>query len=155
MEVNMSDKKGKTGLKDYFNVQIDGVDVGNFSNCEGLEAETYIYEIEEGGDNTHTHKFLGRTRFPNIILEKGITDNNELFKWFNDTCRTDEKVERKSGTIILYTVGENEQKKEVKRWNFFDALPCRWVGPSLSSGTHGVAVERIEIACEYLEETKE
>ena len=116
-----------------------------------MEAETYIYEIEEGGDNTHTHKFLGRTRFPNIVLEKGITENNDLFKWFNESCRSDDKVERKSGSIILCTLGDKQEKKEVKRWNFFNALPCRWVGPSLQSGSSGMAVERIEIACEFLE----
>lgn len=147
----MSDQKGQVGLRNYFEVEIDGIEVGSFSSCEGLEAETYIYEIEEGGDNTQTHKFLGRTRFPNIVLEKGITENDDLFKWFNDTCRSDDKVERKSGSIILCTLGDKQEKKEVKRWNFFNALPCRWVGPRLESNASGMAIERIEIACEYLE----
>ena len=69
----------------FFTVEIDGIETARFQKCEGLEAETYVYEIEEGGLNTSTHKFYGRTRYPNLILEKGITDNNALFEWYKST----------------------------------------------------------------------
>ena len=35
-----------------FTVEIDGIETARFQKCEGLEAETYVYEIEEGGLNT-------------------------------------------------------------------------------------------------------
>ena len=131
----------------YFGVEIEGIQTSKFTKCEGLEAETYIYEVEEGGLNTNTHKFFGRTRFPNLILENGITDNNELYQWYKDTVLSDKKVERKNGSIIMFnTAGE-----EIKRWNFFRAIPCRWVGPKLGQEVSGVAVERLEIAHEGLE----
>ena len=53
-----------------FTVEIDGIETARFQKCEGLEAETYVYEVEEGGLNHTTRKFRGRTRFPNLILEK-------------------------------------------------------------------------------------
>ena len=65
-----------------FTVEIDGIETARFQKCEGLEAETYVYEVEEGGMNNTTHKFYGRTRYPNIILEKGVSDNNDLFNWY-------------------------------------------------------------------------
>jgi hypothetical protein len=38
---------------------------------------------------------------------------------------------------------------EIKRWNFYRAFPCRWIGPRLASNLTGeYAVERIEIAHE-------
>ena len=40
-----------------FTVEIDGIETARFQKCEGLESETYVYEIEEGGLNTTTHKF--------------------------------------------------------------------------------------------------
>jgi len=55
----------------YFTVEIDGIQTDRFFSCEGLEVETSIHEIEEGGYNGSTHKFLGRTRYPNLILNKG------------------------------------------------------------------------------------
>lgn len=72
----MADNKN---LSSYlFTVEIDRIETARFQKCEGLEAETYVYEIEKGGLNTTTHKFYGRTRYPNLILEKGISDNDEI-----------------------------------------------------------------------------
>ena len=42
-----------------FTVEIDGIETARFQKCEGLEAETYVYEVEEGGLNNTTHKFYG------------------------------------------------------------------------------------------------
>ena len=131
----------------YFGVEIEGIQTAKFTHCEGLEAETYVYEVEEGGLNNNTHKFFGRTRFPNIVLENGVTSNNDLYKWHRATVLSDKKVERKNGSIIMY----NAAGKEVKRWNFYRAIPCRWVGPRLGKDVEGIAVERIEIAHEGLE----
>lgn len=143
MALNSQDQSSL--LPCYFGVEIEGIQSARFSRCEGLEAETYIYEVEEGGMNSGTHKFFGRTRFPNLILDQGVTVNNELFEWYKKTVLDDEKVVRKNGSIVMFDAAG----KEIKRWNFFRALPCRWVGPRLSADSYsGVAVERIEIAHE-------
>ena len=130
-----------------FTVEIDGIETARFQKCEGLEAETYVYEIEEGGLNTSTHKFYGRTRYPNLILEKGITDNNALFEWYKATVLEDKKIERKNGSIIL----KDTENNELKRSNFFRAFPFRWIGPRLESNLGSeFALERIEITHEGL-----
>lgn len=128
-----------------FSVEVDGIETARFQKCEGLEAEAYVYEIEEGGYNTSTHKFYGRTRYPNLILEKGISDNNSLYNWFKETVLENRKIERKNGSIIL----KDMENREIKRWNFFRAFPCRWIGPRLESNLASeYALERIEIAHE-------
>lgn len=129
-----------------FFVEIDGIETARFQKCEGLEAETSVFEYEEGGGEVH--HFKGRTRFPNIILEKGITDNDSLFNWFKDTCLENKKLERKNGSVVLKDLQDNE----VKRWNFFRAFPCRWIGPKLDyKDPSTFVVERIEIAHEGIE----
>lgn len=129
-----------------FFVEIDDIETARFQKCEGLEAETSVFEYEEGGGEVH--HFKGRTRFPNIILEKGITDNDSLFNWFKDTCLENKKLERKNGSVVLKDLQDNE----VKRWNFFRAFPCRWIGPKLDyKDPSTFAVERIEIAHEGIE----
>lgn len=142
-----SGERTESYLSFYFGIEIDGIEVARFIKCEGLESETYIYEVEEGGFNTGTHKFLGRTRHPNLILENGMTDNNDLYNWYKDTALTEESITRKDGSIVLY----KSSGDEVKRWNFYKGLPCRWVGPKLSKENRNVAIERIEIAHEGLE----
>ena len=131
-----------------FTVEIDGIETARFQKCEGLEAETYVYEVEEGGLNHTTRKFRGRTLFPNLILEKGITENDSLFNWFKETCLENKKLERKNGSVVL----KDTEGNEVKRWNFFRAFPCRWIGPKLVTNLGSdFAVERIEIAHEGIE----
>ena len=131
-----------------FTVEIDGIEAARFQKCEGLEAETYVYEVEEGGLNHSTRKFRGRTRFPNLILEKGITENESLFNWFRETCLENKKLERKNGSVVL----KDTEGNEVKRWNFYRAFPCRWIGPKLVTNLGSdFAVERIEIAHEGIE----
>jgi phage tail-like protein len=128
-----------------FWIEVEGIETARFQKCEGLEAETYVYEIEEGGFNTSTRKFYGRTRFPNLILEKGIGKNNELYNWYKRTVLEDRKMERRDGSIVL----KDTENNEIKRWNFFRAFPCRWIGPRLETNLGSdYAVERIEIAHE-------
>jgi phage tail-like protein len=129
----------------FFAVEIDGIQTARFQKCEGLEAETAVYEIEEGGLNTATHKFYGRTRYPNLVLEKGVSENEALFTWYKQTVLEDRVVERKNGSIIL----RDTQNNEIKRWNFFRAFPCRWIGPQLQAHMGSeFALERIEITHE-------
>jgi len=131
-----------------FTVEIDGIETARFQKCDGLEAETEVYEIKEGGYNTSTHKFFGRTRYPNLILEKGISHNNALYRWYKETVLEDRAFELKNGSIVL----KNMENKEIKRWNFFRAFPCRWVGPKLETNLGSdYALERIEIAHEGIE----
>ena len=128
-----------------FAVEVDGIETARFQKCEGLEAETSVYEIEEGGLTTATHKFLGRTRYPNLILEKGITANDDLFAWYRQTALEDKALQRKNGSVVL----KDAQNNEIKRWNFFRAFPCRWVGPRLEASAGAeFALERIEITHE-------
>jgi phage tail-like protein len=128
-----------------FLIEIDGIETARFQKCEGLEAETYIYEFEEGGLNCTTHKFYGHTRHPNLILEKGVSESEALYRWYKETLLEDRKIERKNGSIIL----KDAENNEIKRWNFFRAFPCRWTGPCLETNRRSqFAVERIEIAHE-------
>jgi phage tail-like protein len=104
--------------------------------------ESIVYEVEEGGLNTSTHKFIGHNRAQNIILKKGITDNNELLKWYQKYINGN--IERKNGSVILM----DSSFEEIKRWDFYNAFPCRWVGPKLDAYDNKHAVELIEIVHE-------
>ena len=99
-------------------VEINGIQTARFQECFGLEMETAVFEVEEGGMNTSTRKFIGHSRVPNIVLKKGITDNNELLKWYQKCINGD--FERKNGSVILM----DSSFEEIKRWDFYNAFPC-------------------------------
>ena len=126
----------------YFTVEIDGIQTDRFFSCEGLEIDTKVYEIEEGGYNTSTHKRIGSTRSQHLVLKKAINKNNELIRWLqrNETG----KFERKTLSVIQM----HPSGVEIKRWNFYRAFPCRWKVQTLDVQDNSFPVEIIEIAYE-------
>ena len=56
----------------------------------------------------------------------------------------DGKAERKNGSIVLL----DETGAEKIRWNFSNAWPSKWTGPSFNATSTAVAVETLEITHE-------
>jgi phage tail-like protein len=94
----------------YFTVEIDGIQTDRFFECEGLEMTATVFEVEEGGFNTSTHKRIGQNRSPTLILKKGVNKNNELINWYQNNING--KFERKNISVILM----NSAYEEIRRW---------------------------------------
>jgi phage tail-like protein len=129
-----------------FLIEIDGVIKGGFREASGLDSAQDPIEYREGNEKVLTaRKLPGLTKYSNISLKRGITDDAKLWEW-RKKC-IDGKVERKSGSIILM----NEVQEEKLRWNFTNAWPTKWTGPSFNATGNEVAIETLEIAHEGVE----
>lgn len=127
-------------LGNRFQVEIDGIVEAGFSECSGLVIETEVEDRREGGLNGYAHRLPKGSRFVNLVLKRGLTDSDQLWKWHQDVVAG--KVERRSVSVVLLdSLGE-----ERWRWNLRDAFPAKWVGPELKSDGSVVAVETLEIA---------
>jgi len=127
-----------------FKIEIEGVTVGAFSACDGLEARVDVVDFTDG-DTIVARKRPGRARYANIVLRRGSVNDTALWDWFKNVL--DGKVERKSGSIIVL----DDTAQEVLRYNFFEAWPCRWKSLELNTLEPGTLVEEIEIAIEKIE----
>ena len=123
-----------------FLVEIEGLVVGGFTEVTGLQVEVEVQDYREGGLNDYIHRLPGPTRYPsNLVLKQGLSDAETLWNWHREVAQG--TIRRKNGSIILLdSAGE-----ETCRWDFFEAYPMRWVGPSLNAGTAAVAVETLEL----------
>ncbi len=126
-----------------FNVEIDGVVVGGFKEVDGIEAETEVIEFQSG-DERVAHKRPGRTKYSNIVLKRGFLNSPELWDWYKKVLAG--TTERKSGSVIVL-----DNRGEVVRYNFFEAWPCRWKGPSLNRDSNEPILEEIELCIERFE----
>ncbi len=122
-----------------FRIEIDGIISAHFSDVSGLQAETETESIEEGGVNDYVHYFPRRTKYQHLILKRGLTDSDELWKWYQDVVSG--RFKRKNGSIILIDSAGNDKW----RWNFVQAYPVKWTGPELKAETSSIAFESIEI----------
>ena len=64
-----------------FLIEIQGREIGRFAQCTGLGVEYDVLEYAEGGNNEYVHQLRGRVRYPNVVLGRGITDEDELLRW--------------------------------------------------------------------------
>jgi phage tail-like protein len=123
-----------------FVIEIEGLLVGGFSECSGLEVESEVQEHREGGVNDYVHRFAGATRYPPLVLRRGITLSDVLWRWYRMT--TAGQVRRRNGTIFLL----NRAHIAVVSWDFKDAFPYKWSGPELRAEMASVAFESVELA---------
>ena len=125
-----------------FLVEIDNVTVAGFSECSGVNTETDAIEYRNGDTDITVTKLPGLKKFGNITLKRGFTASKELWEWRKKVL--DGRTERQSGSIVL----QNEAREEALRWNFREAWPRKWEGPSFNAKTNEVAIETLEIVCE-------
>ncbi len=125
-----------------FLVEIDGITRAAFQECTGFDSTCEPKEYREGGENTTVRKLPGLTKYSNIQLKWGMTDDSELYDWHQDIVEGD--IQRKNGSIVLL----NHKGEEVARWNFVRAWPTKWDGPDLNATSNDLAIELIELAHE-------
>lgn len=126
-----------------FALEIDGIEVAQFLECSGLKTSTTIFELEEGGMNHRVHKLPGQSRWENIVLRYGVTNDVSLMAWRGEVLSDDfGQGNRRNGSIVV----KNNQMEVVRRYNFIDGWPVSWEGPSFSAQGAELAIESVELA---------
>jgi phage tail-like protein len=128
-----------------FEVTIDELAPGGFSECTGLQLETEVQDYVEGGQNEYVHKFPTRTKQSNLTFKRGIVDR-ALWDWYFDT--TQGRIRLRDGTIAIR---DPSGERVLAEWQFRGAFPCKWTGPDLNATQTAVAVETFELCHQRLE----
>jgi phage tail-like protein len=118
---------------------------GSFTEVSGLELEVKPIEYRTGSDATTVHKLAGLRVYSNIILKRGITGDLVFWNWI--LAGVQGSIVRANGSIIML----QEDRTEVMRYNFFDAWPCKYMGPGLNAANNEIAMETLELCHEGLE----
>jgi phage tail-like protein len=132
-----------------FKVSVTNVDTGetvsgSFSEVSGLTVDVQPIEYRDGTDDTTVRKVRGLRKLSNITLKRGISGHVGFWKWVLDGIEGD--ANRQEGYIALL----NEDRAEVMRWNFKQAWPTKYTGPSLNAKNNEIAMETLELAVEDL-----
>jgi phage tail-like protein len=125
-----------------FLLDIDGTVKAGFSEVSGLTTETEIIEYREGADKGPTRKLPGLTKFSNITLKRGLTNDRSLWDWRKTVI--DGAAQRANVTLTLL----DESRQPVVVWKIRNAWPSKWEGPALNAKSSDVAIETLELAHE-------
>ena len=147
-----SSGEGSEGANPYgnhfFALEVNGVEVAHFIECSGLKSSTAVFEIEEGGTNSYTHKRPGQSKWENIVLRTATSASMDLLQW-RDSLLQDRFSKRVGydGAIHL----KNNAGEIIRTWTFVNAWPVSWEGPSLNASGSELAIETLEIAHDGLQ----
>ncbi len=122
-----------------FVVEVEGLQIGGFTEVTGLSSEIELESYQEGGVNNYIHKFPKQTTYPNLVLSRGLTNDEALWQWYQEASQG--RIKLKNGTITL----RDSPGKEVMWWNFKQAYPVKWEGPQFNASSDNIAIERIEL----------
>jgi phage tail-like protein len=125
---------------------VDGMTIGAFTEVSGLSVQVEVEELAEGGQNAYTHRLLGRMKWPNLVLKRGVTNTDALFAWLAECSgegltRNGNKVVPRDGKVSVL----DASGKTVRSWHFTGAKPVKWSGPRLAASSRELAVEELEV----------
>jgi phage tail-like protein len=128
-----------------FQLVIDGVPLGAFSECSGLTAEGDAVDYREGTDLIpNVRKLVGLRKYSNITLKRGYTQDKSLWTWFTNIVNG--LPDRRDVTIVLL----NEQRQPVLRWHAESAWINKIEAPMFKASGNEVAMESVELVHEGL-----
>lgn len=128
-----------------FQLQIDGIPLGGFSEASGLTAEGDAVDYREGTDmQSNVRKLVGLRKYANIMLKRGYTQDKSLWLWY--MAIVNGTPDRRNVTIVLM----NEAHQPVLRWHVENAWVNKIEGPTFKAAGNEIAMESVEIVHEGL-----
>ena len=127
-----------------FRVELDGIESAAFSEATIPDSSTDPVDYREGTDPTHQKKLSGLTKYGNVTLKKGITDNLELYDWRKSIENSGAVNNRKNISLILV----DEEGNDKSRWDIVESWPTKYDPSDFSAKGNEVLIETLEIVHE-------
>lgn len=116
-----------------------------FSECSGLEISAAPKTIREGGNNTGPVHLSGPISYGTLALKRGMSENFDLWAWFDQVQRDDGRHRRAECEIEVRTPDRTATAYSLR---LTGCLPVKIKAPDLNGREGGIAIEEIEIAYE-------
>jgi phage tail-like protein len=128
-----------------FQLEIDGVPLGAFSEASGLTADGEAVPYREGTDlQQNVRQLTGLRKYMNITLKRGYTQDKSLWRWYGNIVNG--QPDRRNVTIVLM----NEARAPVMRWHAESAWVNKIEGPTFKAAGNEIAMESVELVHEGL-----
>jgi phage tail-like protein len=121
-----------------------------FQEVSGIRVEFSAEELVEGGENRFSHRLPQRSKYPNLVLKRGLVAKNSfLADWVNSTLGS--ALSTPIVTQNLQVSLLNESGEPLAAWRFTNVYPIRWETAPLSSQESKVLIETLEFSYNFFE----
>ena len=123
---------------------------GEFTECDGLEMTVEPKTVREGGNNTKQIHLVGPVSYGNLTLKRGMTRNQDLWKWFSAAVASPAATAKRRGALAgAEIVMADASGAGSVRYRLYDCLPIKLKASPLNAKDGVVAVEEMQIAYSY------
>jgi phage tail-like protein len=135
-----------------FVVEIDGVAYAGFQKCSELSVEVAKIEHYEGG-SLIADKSPGRLTFSDVTLDRGATQDRDLFDWLQDVAIVSSGL----GLVDPYykrnldIVQQDRDGTTLRRWSLARAWPTKFVAGDWDNGSDENLVESVTLTFDFFE----
>ncbi|TDQ22702.1 MULTISPECIES: phage tail protein [Tenacibaculum] len=131
-----------------FKVEFEDISTSNgdnsFQSVSGLSVDLETEEIAEGGENRFKHKIPVRSKYPNLVLKRGMLVDSEVIKWCKKAL---ENFEIQPVNINVMLLGEDQQT--IQTWNVVHAYPIKWNVGDFNAEESKLVIETLELTYNY------
>jgi phage tail-like protein len=117
-----------------------------FSKVSGIGSRIDTQPLNEGGQNLFSHHMPLRGQTSNLVLERSMEINSELFEEFNNTLT----LFQFNPCDVLVTL-LNETGMPIRGWKFITAYPVVWKISDLDAENNKVVIETMELAYQSMQ----
>lgn len=115
-----------------------------FQSVGGLNVELETETVKEGGENRFVHSLPVRTKYPNLVLKRGMLTDSKLISWCIDSFNSLEINPADLNVSLL-----NEEHEPLKTWKLKHAWPVKWDVGDFNAEENKLVVETIELTYQY------
>ena len=131
-----------------FSITVDGVEIAQFSELQGITTEVEPVELMESTDKEIVLKKLpGKTKPATVVLKRGKNSSMELWAWHQAVLEGNIVAARKSCSLVMY----NTDGKPVARYHLEQAWPSKLEIGGLKAGASEVLMETVTIVSERIQ----
>src|SRR5579884_3724140 len=136
----------------HFSVEIDGLEIAQFSELSGITSEIDVIELKENSFDGRPviKKLPGARKPPSITLKRAKNTSMDLWNWHQAMVQGNIGEARKNGSAVLYDF----QYGEVARYNLLNGWVSKVSMGTAKAGSNEVLMEEVTITCEEIERVK-
>jgi len=125
--------------------QRDGPDAC-FQKVSGISVEFGNESVTDGNNARFVQKLPNKPIFPNLVLERGLLYNSDIFKWMNDTLTNNNVAFQPLDIEVQLT---NENGDTLMNIRFVKAWPSKWSITDFNAMESSVVLETFELSYQY------
>ncbi len=135
-----------------FVVEIDSVASAGFQKCSELSVEVANVQYSEGGALI-PNKSPGRLTFADVTLERGATEDQDLFDWLAQVADASANAGLNEPEFKrnLDIVQQDRDGSELRRWRLNNAWPVKFVAGDWDNEADENVIESVTLTYDYFE----